>query len=259
MTTWIWAAGAAVAGDDLDAALAACATGALHPLPDLTIDQRRRLVDGEVVRTVDRRGEDEPSAAVGLAILRAPREALWIASQDPHTQVDPGLTEFIVEHLGADHALWYGHLDLPRPLKDRQWVVASTNNHDMATATADACWEHSWVLVEDGIARVRPMVEASEPKGITTDHLDSAIFTPVNRGSWFMAPLSDGRVLVAYQASSVVAGFIPDWLVTQLAMGRLEDLMRNLEKRALNWSTGHYQAGHSPVYAGDGAPLPRYP
>ncbi|HHO51972.1 MAG TPA: hypothetical protein ENK18_14090 [Deltaproteobacteria bacterium] len=237
-------------------AITACATSPIHPLPTLSPDQRARLLAGEVVRTLDRRGDDEPSAAVGFALLRADRDALWIASQDPHTQVDPDLTEFVVEHLSGDRALWYGHIDLPRPLRDRQWVVESSNNHAMARATHDRCWEHAWTLDEGGLERIRPVVEAQHPRGITPTHLDESIYTPINRGSWFMAPLGDGRVLVAYQAATVVAGVIPDWLVNQLAMARLEDVLRSLEERAHTWASSHYVGDHPPVYGGQGAPIP---
>lgn len=241
---------------DLASAITACATQPVHPLPALSADQQQQLLAGQVVRILDRRGDDEPSAAVGIALLRAERDALWIASQDPHTQVDPGLTEFVVEERGGDRALWYGHIDLPRPLRDRQWVVESGNNHAMATATSGRCWEHTWALEEDGLAQIRPMVEANSPRGITTTHLDESVYTPINRGSWFMAPLGDGRVLVAYQAATVVAGVIPDWLVNQLAMARLEDVLRNLEERAHTWAKDHYASGHAPVYGGQGAPIP---
>ncbi len=243
---------------DLASAISACATQPVHPLPALSVAQRAQLLEGEVVRILDRRGDDEPSAAVGFALLSGDRNALWIASQDPHTQVDPDLTEFIVEHRAGDRALWYGHMDLPRPLKDRHWVVESANNHAMARATDDRCWEHTWLVEPDGLALVRPMVEASAPKGITPEHLDDSVFMPVNQGSWFMAPLADGRVLVAYQASAIVAGVIPDWLVSQLAMARLEDMMQSLERRAHTWSASHYRGGHAPVYGGQGIPVPPF-
>ena len=244
--------------DALNRAIAACAQGPTNPLPGLTVEERQALIDGEVVRRVDRQA-NQPSAAVGMALLKAPRDRLWIGAQDPHANVDPGLTEFIVEEIDRDRMLWYGHLDLPRPLKDRQWVVESGNNHRMARLTGGACWEHLWALVPDGVGRIRDKVEANEPRGITTDHLDNAIVTPDNQGSWFMAPVDERHVFVAYYARSTVAGFIPDWVVTQLAMSRLEDLMRNLEKRALTWSAKHYVAGHAPVYGGDGEAMPTWP
>jgi len=239
---------------DIDLALDACAMHAIHPLPVLSPDQRQALLSGEVVRILDHR-EDEPSAAVGLAVLKAKRDALWIASQDPHAQLDPSVTEFIVEARGPDTMLWYGYFDLPRPLQDRQWVVEASNNHAMALASGQRCWEHPWVLVEDGMDRIRDIVARGEPRGITADHLRRAIFTPTNRGSWTMAELGDSEVLVAYSASTTVAGLIPNWLIAQLAKARLESVFRSLEERANTWALQHYREGHSPVAAGDGTPL----
>ncbi len=240
---------------DIDRALAACGVEAVHPLPELTAEQKQSLVEGEVVRFLERK-KDAPSAAIGVAVLKAPREAVWIATQDPHAQVDPDLTEFVVAKRGPDTLLWYGYFDLPRPLQDRQWVVESRNNHAMAKQTGQACWEHLWVLVEDGLQIVRPTVEAQKPRGITVEHLERAIFTPDNRGSWTMADLGGGYVLAAYSAQSTVAGLIPDWIVAQLAKSRLESVLRSAEERANTWAIQHYRLGHPPVAGGDGAPVP---
>lgn len=244
--------------DDIDTALDRCA-GAIHPLPKLTADQRAELAAGEVVRIVHHSDPEKPSTAIGIGLLAGGRDGLWIAAQDPHTQVDPSLTEFVVEHLGDDHALWYGHFDLPWPLKDRQWVVESRNTHPLASASGDACWEHTWQLVPEGMVRVRPFVERGEARGMTLEAIETAVVTPVNEGGWLMAPLPDGRVLVAYQATSVVGGAIPDGLVLQLTMARLESVMRALETRAQTWSPSHYAGGHAGVPGGDGAPIARFP
>jgi len=195
-----------------------------------------------------------PSSAVGVAILAAPRPALWIETQDIHEEVDPSMVEFIVRNLGGDRNLWYGYVDLPRPITDRQWVVESENNH----ALAPACWEHRWDLAQGGIDLVRGTIESGATK-VTTTQLDEAIYTPVNHGNWLMAPLPDGRTLVAYQATSVIGGAIPDWLVLELTMSRLESAMRNLEHRAQTWVPTHYVGGHQPIYGGDGQVLPPFP
>jgi hypothetical protein len=246
----------AVAGtidEAIRGAVSACA-GANYPLPQLTADQRAKLAAGEVVKVVHRSEDpDGPSSAIGLALLQGGRDALWIAAQDPHTSVDPGLVEFVVEHKGPDTAVWYGHIDLPRPVTDRQWVVLSSNNHSLG----EGCWEHNWKLIPDGISRVRPAVERGEHK-VTLAQLEEAIYTPVNHGNWLMAPLPDGRTLVSYQATSVIGGSIPDWLVLQLTMSRLESVLRAVETRASGWAPSHYRANHDPVYGGNGQPITRF-
>lgn len=243
--------------DEIAAALGRC-RGAHHPLPELTAAQRADLAASEVVRIVRHGDPKEPSTAVGVAVLEASRDALWIAAQDLHAQVDPDLTEFVIERRGADSALWYGHIDLPRPLRDRQWVVSSDNSHDLARASGDRCWEHRWRLVEDGLPRARSMVVSGQVTKITLDHVDSAVYTPVNHGAWLMAPLSGSRTLVAYQATSVVGGAIPDWLVLQLSMSRLASVLDDLERRAQTWAPDHYRDGHPPVMGGGGEAIPLF-
>jgi hypothetical protein len=244
----------AAPGADIAAAIARCGAAA-HPLPTLTEPQLAALTGGEVVRIVTHGDPNAPSTAVGMALLRGGRDALWVAAQDPHAVVDPTLSEFVVEWFESDHALWYGHLDLPRPIRDRQWVIDSKNSHGLASATGGACWEHHWTLVSDGLPRARAMVAAGGVPKVTLDAIDTAIFTPVNTGAWLMTPLSDGRTLVAYQATSVVGGAIPDWLVLQLSMSRLESVLRDLEARAGGWAREHYVAGHEAVLGGTGAPI----
>ncbi len=231
---------------------------AVLKIPVLEQKQAQDLMDGKVVRILFQAEDpDDPSAAVAFALSSVSRDAMWIAAQDPHTKVDPDLTEQIVRSLGDDHAIWYGYWDLPRPVRDRQWVVESGNNHALAAAMGDKGWEHSWVLVEDGLKEARPFVARGEVGDVSLDLLDNAIFTPVNRGAWFMFQLDDGKTLYGYQATSVVGGAIPTWLVTKLVMARLESILRDLETRAREWSPKHYDDKHSPVFGGDGKPIPR--
>lgn len=232
---------------------------AVLPIPALDAEQKQDLLQGEVVRLLFQAEDpDEPSAVVAYAISPMSREALWIAAQDPHTQVDPGLSEQVMRPIGPDHAIWYGYWDLPRPIRDRHWVVESKNTHSLAHAMEGKGWEHSWVLVDDGLSEARPFVAEGNVIGVTLSHLESAVFTPINKGSWFMFELSDGRTLVGYQATSTVGGSIPTWLVQKLVMSRMETVIRDLEKRAETWSPEHYCDGHAPVYGGDGEPIPHF-
>jgi hypothetical protein len=245
---------------ELEAALARC-QGAVHPLPSLSAQQLSELAAGKVVRILKHGDPEQPSTAVGLALLSASRDALWIAAQDPHTKVDPSLTEFVMRTIEGDQALWYGYMDLPWPIKDRQWVVESRNTHTLAARSGGGCWEHTWQLVPDGLGEARPLIAAGRAPGVTLEHLEQAIFTPVNHGSWHMAPVSGSKVLVAYQATSVVGGAIPDSLVVQLTMARLESVLRDLETRAHEWARVHYtevslQKGHGSVFGGAGEPIP---
>ena len=159
----------------VDAALAACATQPVHPLPQLSDKQRKQLLQGEVVRMLDKASDPgQPSAAVGIGVLQGSIEALWIACQDPHASVDASLTEFVIEDHGADHQVWYGYYDLPRPLQDRQWVVDSTNNHAMAKATGGPPDQSAlaWVLAQGDDVVAIPGTKSIERMQQNIDALD---------------------------------------------------------------------------------------
>ena len=247
-----WSLALAVDVADVRAALETYNAGAVHRLPALTDAQVAELVAGGCVRLMAPNADpDGPSSAVGMVLSDVPRAALWVAAQDPHAVVDPDLTEFVVEQIGPDEAIWYGYWDLPKPVHDRQWVIRSWNNHALASRTGGAAWEHVWRRVDDGLSRVRPVVEAGKARGVDLAMVDHAIETPVNEGSWSMIHVGD-RTLIAYQASSVVGGAVPDWLVARLVMARLETVLRSAEQRARAWAPGHYVAGHPPLLGGDG-------
>ena len=244
---------------EIDTVVRAFNQHAILKIPVLDEKQVKTLLRGDVVRMLFQAEDpDQPSAAVAFSLSPIPRNNLWIAAQDPHTIVDPGLSEKIIKQLTPDRAIWYGHWDLPRPVRDRQWVVDSKNTHALAAATNNKAWEHSWVLVVDGLEQARPFIEHGDVKGITTAHLEDAIFTPINRGGWFFFELDDGQTLYGYQATTVVGGAIPTWLVTKLVMSRLETIIRDLEVRAIEWSPKHYTGEHANVLGANGEPVPKF-
>lgn len=230
---------------------------ALHAaVPAPTGDQLARLAAGEVVRIVRHGDPTQPSTAIGLAVLEGSLPDLWLAAQDPHTHVDPALTEFVLGDADDGRVLWYGHLDLPTPISDRQWVVASADN---AAAAALGCWEHHWDLAPDQLPRAREAILAGAAPHLPVDVVDASVLTPVNHGAWFLASVDPGHTLVVYQATSVVGGAIPDWLVLKLTTARLESVLRSLEDLARDWVPGHYRASHGPVRGPDDRVLEPHP
>jgi len=61
--------------------------------------------------------------------------------------------------------------------------------------------------------------------------------------------------LIGFQVSTVVGGVIPDVLVAQYSLFRMESILRTAEKRAATVHT-HYRARHAAVPGGDGRPVP---
>lgn len=239
----------------MNQAFALCAPHATHSPPKLDASDRARLRDGKVVQTLQRGQGDDPSAALGVVLAKASVSEAWIACQGPHAS--PGENpEFLVQALPDHQAIWYGYVPLPWPLRDRQYVVRSRANVSMAKATKDRCWEHAWWEYPEGLDTVRPMVSKSPIEGITPSHLDDAVFTSWNRGSWLVAAVDDDHVLVMFQASLVVDGSIPDWIVPRITASRLGSMLTRVKDRAQHWASLHYDSAHAPFVGGNGEVIP---
>ena len=227
------------------------------PLPVLTAAQETQLAAGEVVKMLERGNREDAWRATGLLLADQPRDAIWLACQDPHFSFVDRATEKRLAKTG-DRSTWYAFLDLPRPMADRHWAVDVWNNHALATATDGAAWEHAWRLNPDGEAMVRPLVEAGEVGAITTELLEEAIYTPVNNGAWVVIALSASQTLLAYHASTEVGGHIPERLVAEFTLSGMEKLLQRIEARATDGIQAHYTGDHAPLAGGDGVAIPRY-
>ncbi len=228
--------------------------GAVFPVPVPEPADRARLLGGEVLRWVDK--PDGERRAVALMVSDVPREQLWLACQDAHYASNALVHERRLSLKEPDDALWYGLLDTPQPFTDRQWAVRSWNNHALARATDGAAWEHPWRRRTLDRAPIRALAAAGEIGPVTPEMVDKAIEVPANRGAFFAIELPSGQTLFGYHATFQVGGGIPDWAVTQWALSGLESTFRAYERRALEVIPAHYVAGHAPVMAGDGTPVP---
>lgn len=230
---------------------------AVWTLPPLEADQLQALLEGEVVRWVDRpSGEDGPRRAAALILAEASRELMWLAAQDLHFQGDPSVHEVRLALRPPDDADWYGYLELPAPFSDRHWLVRSWNNHDLARQTEGRAWEHPWRHLEGELAplleAVRARAAAGEVGPVTPERVDKAVLSPTNHGAFLAISLPDGRTLFGYHAVFQAGGHIPDWAVLQWAYSGLEKAMHRFEERAKTEIPGHYGPDHADVIGGDG-------
>jgi len=242
---------------ELQSLLARFDARATLPLPALDAQDLARLASGDMVKLLDHTAEG-PASAVGLQILPADRKAVWISVEDPHFSSEESLTEALVARSGSDRARWYGFLDLPRPLLDRQWVIDVWNAHEVAQATGGQAWEHPWRGVEDGMAPVRSMVAQGRVGTLTDEDLDRAINTPMNEGAWVAFALPEGGTLLAYHVRFDVGGDIPEGLLSRYILGGLPKLFRAIDQRATELVPSHYRGDHAPIYGGDGVALRPY-
>ena len=256
----IWAAPST---SEISAALKLFNSHADATVPVPTASQLNDLVAGKVVKLLDQaHGEDKPRRALAFYYTPLPKELVWIASQDPHFVVQESTTELLMSD-NMDQLRWYGHIDLPWPLSNRHWVVDVWNNHDLAQKTNDACWEHPWKKVENGLDEVIPLIKKNALPSISMDDIEEAIYTPYNQGATatisFTKDNKNDGTLIIYHATTVIGGDIPESLILQLTYAGLDKFLKDLEKRASEKVAGHYTSGHKIIYGGAGKPLPVYP
>ena len=228
------------------------------PLPTLSARQLASLADGEVVRILERPAGGDVRA-IGLLVVEADQRDLWVAAQDPHFVATEGLVEWRMAS-GPDNgkATWYGHIDLPSPFKDRHWVVSVWNNHALYQATGGLAWEHPWRLDEAARPRARTAAAEGKIRGITAERFDDSIVTERNRGAWIALELEGPWALVAYHASTVVGGSIPDGLMARAVHIRMRSLLKTIANRAQTVVKSHYTSGHAPLASGGPAMVPPY-
>jgi hypothetical protein len=241
--------------------LAAFNAGARYPLPTLQPADVKRLVEGKLVKLREQpKKQGLPQRLIGLRIVDHPKEKLFLAASDPHSEVNDDFTERWLEPRDGWPRVWYQYLDLSWPFTDRHWVVDVSDNHALAAATGNMAWEHWWALSKGGLARARVDVAAGKVGGIDLGSFDAAVKLPVNTGAWLYISLPDDRTLFGFHVQTVVGGNVPDKLVVEYAYMTLDKVVSGTAERAPE-AAAHYDAAHAasaPVPGGDGKPLPAH-
>lgn len=246
---------AAPSVEQLADALSTC-RGARHELPSLDPGQLQELREGHVVKLMHRRA-DAIDRAVGFVLVPAPRAHAWLASQDPDGVVNDDVVEWEVAPPDAGLALWYGHLDMPWPFTDRQWVVRSGDNHALRHASSNACWEHHWDQDLSAVDQVRP--RAGLRRAITRDDLERSVWMPVNQGSWFFVEVDSNHAIVSFASSVSIGGWVPERTALAFAKGQLRNMLTGVRDRATSGLANHYVRDHEIMAGPDGAFIPLLP
>ncbi len=239
----------------LGAALQEFNTGARFPLPTLSEAQLERLLAGKVVKIREKQADGGPQRGIGLLRTDVPRADVWLAVRDAHLSMMDELHERQLTPPEQMPAVWYQLLDLPRPFADRHWVIDVSDNHALARATGNRCWEHPWVLKPDGPAIAAEVIAAGRIPGVDVARGEDAIYTPVNHGAWIAVQLPDETTILAYHATSVIGGRIPDKLVADYMMLTLSNLLRGVVERAPK-AVEHYGPDHARIQGADGVTIP---
>lgn len=255
-----WPAGAALDGGkaaEIAGALARYNRHADMPLPVPPADGLEALAEGRVVDLRERQplaSSDGESAdrirVVGYRLIERPRLLVWLAALDLGTEHTDRITEHLVAVDAAGGSVWYQHLRLPWPLRDRHWVIRNYKAVELTAASDGMIWEHAWRLEEAGDELAADLLQAGRVDGLDERTQDRAIYLPVNRGGWAMLAVGPRSTLVAAHVITVLGGWIPDGLVARLTSRQLERMLDNLEPRSYEVHE-EYDASY-PVFRGDG-------
>jgi hypothetical protein len=187
----------------------------------------------------------EVQQVVGLGIFPAPQAQVWLAlTDDRPSEAIAGLTEIALRGAWTSPKLLYGHLDLPWPFQDRQWVIELRNN--TALAQSSGVWERHWSPKPEALELARPTMGAA---------LDSALLTPENEGNWILLALSPTQTLGIYQTRVSMGGVVPDSAVDAWAASSLKEVFDKYTRNALNMPA-HYGPGCSVQKGANDVPIP---
>ncbi len=246
---------AAVEAAEVVAELKAFNANSRYDLPLLRAEELDALIGGQTVRRLENAKDERPARALALVLTTVPREDVWWSCQDPHFSAGPEMIDMLLDRQGPDRETWYGLLDAPVPLADRQWVVDIWNEHGVAQASAGRHWEHGWRLRADGPALIATALASGAATKLPPERAESAVWLEASEGAWVALSLSDGTTLFGYHSVASLGGAVPDWIVGRVAYAGLDKMMRRIIDRAAA-RAGHYTAGHAPVYDGAGQAIP---
>ena len=203
-------------------------------------DDAKAIAAGRVVKLRERmemmsaatNERDQRIRVVGYRLIERPRLLVWLAALDVGTEHSDRLTEHLLMNDDRGGSLWYQHLHLYWPIKNRHWTIVNRKSVELADSTNGMVWEHAWQLAPEGREIAMDLLENREVDGLTDNRARRAIYLPVNRGAWTMFELGDGLTLVASHATVELGGFIPDSFVASYVGRQLTKMLDGLVSRS---------------------------
>jgi len=245
------------AAPDVAAAFTTYQAHARFAVPAPTADQIAKLEAGKIVRVRVAGSADAPTGAMGMVLTDVPRQNLWLGSIDDDFAEHESLVVHDLPTVGDEMFRWYGFVDLPAPVSDRHFLIRTTVNRALPTATENTMWARHWSIEAGGEDLMRPEAHAGRIDRVTGQSFDRAIFTPTNLGAWIFLDVEGGQTLFIYHAATSLGGSIPDAAVTRYVYWGLSEIIETVLSQARAMPT-HYRAGHKQWLGGDGQPIPFY-
>ena len=226
------------------------------PIPEP--DDAEEIVAGKVVKLRERMEMrsgatdkmDQRILVVGYRLIERPRLLVWLAALDVGTRHSDRLTEHLLSNDDQGGSLWYQHLHLYWPMRNRHWTIANRKTVEMAESTNGMVWEHAWRLAPKGREIAMGLLENRTIDGLTDNRARRAIYLPANRGAWTMFELDERLTLVASHATVELGGFIPDGFVASYVGRQLEKMLNGLVSRS-DVMGSEYDTSYT-VYTGAG-------
>ncbi|MFK8053172.1 MAG: hypothetical protein AB8F65_09385 [Woeseiaceae bacterium] len=210
---------------------------------------------GETVyRTVKLSGDTGQDSTiiriVGYRLIDAARESLWLSALAYDGNYSKRLTEHLVGKTASGDALWYQHVNMPWPLRNRHWLISTRKNIELTRTTEGAIWEHQWELATNSRQQIAKLARRKVVPGLSSEDFRKSILVPRNNGAWMMAETKTGKTLVVIHATMDMGGMIPDALVARSTKKQLMFMLEKIEQDSQSiWQT--YDDRY-PIVRGDG-------
>lgn len=227
-------------------------------LPSLSTSELDTLAAGETIVAVFHDPAAKPTEPVdttrlvGWQVVAAPRLLVWLSILGGSDESSVRLNHAVLIQRTAGAYVSYHHMDLPWPVKDRQWMLLCDKNLRVAEDSHDVIWEHRWSLLPRDEALLEAAYTGGLIPGLTRQALDDSVYLTANRGAWILFDLGASGTLVAASMDVDFSGHIPDALVRSFAKRQLRTFLESLS--ALRGT--HYN--ETPViHDGRGLPITR--
>lgn len=205
------------------------------PLPPLAPSQLDTVIAGEPMVDVfaesSRKWSDRVDAmrVLGMQVVDAPRVSVWLSVLGRDDDASHRLTRTLLARMPAGAYVTYQRIDLPWPFKDRQWVILSEKNVDLADESHNLIWEHRWSLLPDGRQLIEMACDDGRIAGVTRETLDDSVYLAANRGAWILFDLGHGKTLVTGYVEVDFGGRFPDVLVHSFVKRQLRAALQSLK------------------------------
>ncbi len=232
-------------------------------LPVPPPDQIGEILAGRVVKLREHKDMLSPTTntydqrirIVGYRLIERPRLLVWLAALDVGTEHSERLTEHALSADDRGGSVWYQHLHLPWPLRNRHWTIANAKSVHLTEATRGMVWEHAWQLAPRGDTIANDLLAQNTVAGLSGNRALRAIYLPANRGAWTMFALDKQLTLVAAHATVELGGIIPDRLVASFVSRQLQSMLNGLVARS-DVMDAEYDTSYI-IYTGAGEAITR--